>query len=160
MSGSRSVYYRAAGGVVVDRWGHVLLLERDVVRDGRPVHEVRLPKGHVEPGESDEEAALREVCEESGYCDLLILADLGTARSEFDFEGRHIVRDEHYFLMGLKSPTWSGQRTDPTKEEALFRVTWVKDLATAQRMLSYESEREFARRAQSWLEKQPWGAGP
>ena len=39
--------------------------------------EVRLPKGHVEPGEAPREAALREVREEAGYADLEIVADLG-----------------------------------------------------------------------------------
>lgn len=161
MNGGRPVYsYRAAGGVVLDNRGRVLLLERDVVRNGRLVHEVRLPKGHVEPGESDAEAALREVCEESGYCDLEILADLGTARSEFDFEGRHTVRDEHYFLMRLKSLTQSGRRTDLRKEEALFRVTWAENLSVAQELLTYESEREFARRAQAWLGKHPPASRP
>jgi predicted NUDIX family NTP pyrophosphohydrolase len=45
--------YTAAGGVVVHD-GHVLVL----VRRGRG--EVRLPKGHVEPGEEVQAAALRE----------------------------------------------------------------------------------------------------
>jgi len=66
----RHVTYVAAGGVVIHE-GQVLLLDRP----GRG--EVRLPKGHVEPGEEPAEAALREVREEAGYADLAILADLG-----------------------------------------------------------------------------------
>jgi len=48
-----------AGGVVFDRRGHVLLLRHD---DGSWV----FPKGHVEPGETELEAAIREVEEEAG----------------------------------------------------------------------------------------------
>ena len=80
----KRVRYAAAGGVVVQRdvlqglpaaETHLLLLDRPRRA------EVRLPKGHIDPGESAEEAALRETCEESGYCDLDVLADLGGERS-------------------------------------------------------------------------------
>ena len=55
---------RAAGGVVV-RDGRVLLVHRPKYDDWT------LPKGKVEPGESDEECALREVEEETGLrCEL------------------------------------------------------------------------------------------
>ncbi|MDQ7030193.1 MAG: NUDIX domain-containing protein [Ardenticatenia bacterium] len=154
MSTKRTVRYRAAGGVVLDAEGRVLLLERDVVRHGRLVHEVRLPKGHVEPDESDREAALREVREESGYDDLAILADLGTGRTEFDFQGKHVVRDDHYFLMCLRSPSWVGPQVNPSGEEALFRVVWAANLEAAQGLLTFDSEREFVRRAQAWFERQ------
>ena len=45
--------YTAAGGVVLDDAGRVLLIERWVLRGGELRHEIRLPKGHVEPGETD-----------------------------------------------------------------------------------------------------------
>ena len=61
--------YSSSGGVVIhdDR---VLLIKRKE----RP--EIRLPKGHIEPGESRAEAARREVAEETGYAHLGIQADL------------------------------------------------------------------------------------
>ena len=52
---------RAAGGVVV-RGPHVLVVHRPRYDDWT------LPKGKVEPRESDEDAALREVWEETGLC--------------------------------------------------------------------------------------------
>jgi len=88
------VRYVAAGGVVVHE-SRVLVL----FRSNRS--EVRLPKGHVEPGEEIEAAALRETREESGYADLTVKADLGTQVVEFDYNGRHVVRTERYFLMTL-----------------------------------------------------------
>ena len=88
----RAIRYEAAGGVVVE--GERVLVLRRPSRD-----EVRLPKGHVEKGESAQETALREVTEESGYDDLEIAADLGRQTVEFDYEGAHVVRDERYFLI-------------------------------------------------------------
>lgn len=50
---------QAAGGVIV-RDGRVALVHRPRYDDWT------LPKGKVEPGEESEQAALREVCEETG----------------------------------------------------------------------------------------------
>jgi 8-oxo-dGTP diphosphatase len=55
---------RAAGGVVV-RAGRVAIVHRPRYDDWS------LPKGHVDPGESFEQAALREVHEEAGLRCLL-----------------------------------------------------------------------------------------
>lgn len=143
----KTVSYCAAGGVVLDGEGKVLLLEREVERDGSPVQEVRFPKGHIDPGESDEEAAMRETREESGYCDLEIVADLGWARSDYVFKKKKYIRDEHFYLMRLRSPAFRGADVDPDSEEALFRVRWADDLKQAERLLTYPSEKEFARRA-------------
>jgi len=72
------VRYIAAGGVVVHD-GRVLVLRRLSPPSVPPTGgEVRLPKGHVEPGESVQAAALRETREESGYVNLVLQADLGT----------------------------------------------------------------------------------
>lgn len=144
--------YRATGGVVIDNQCRVLLMERDVEREGEMIHEVRLPKGHVEAGETDREAALREVCEESGFCELDIVADLGTVQTEYEFRGTQYVRNEHYFLMQLESRANRGQHPYVKKEEALFENTWATDLDEAQHRLTYASEQEFARRAQVALE--------
>ena len=127
-------YYDAAGGVVV-RDGRVLALKRPS-RD-----EVRLPKGHVEPGEDAQETALREVGEESGYDGLVVQADLGEQLVEFDHAGRHVVRNERYFLMALADPgaALSGG-------EAQFEPEWLTwDEALAE--LTFEAEREWVRRA-------------
>ena len=135
MAGGCTVRYTAAGGVVVHD-GRVLVLRRP----GRG--EVRLPKGHVEPGESPRETALREVSEESGCADLEVRADLGTQVVEFDHEGRHVVRSERYFLM---MPV--GQAFEPAlRGEPQFEPVWLTwDEALAS--LTFEAEREWVRRA-------------
>jgi 8-oxo-dGTP diphosphatase len=51
---------RAGGGVVIDRRGRVVLVHRPKYDDWT------LPKGKLDPGETFEDAALREVEEETG----------------------------------------------------------------------------------------------
>jgi 8-oxo-dGTP pyrophosphatase MutT (NUDIX family) len=139
--------------VVLDGQGRVLLIERDVRRGERTIHEVRLPKGHVDEGESDLEAALRETREETGYCDLDVIADIGEGRSEYDHKGKHYVRNEHYFLLRLRTATHRAPDVDPASEEALFRPSWAASLGDAKRRLTYTTEQEFAGRALAWTER-------
>lgn len=149
----KTKYHATAGGVVVNAQGSILVLERDVERDGAMVHEVRLPKGHIDPGETAEQAAVREVGEESGYWEVAIVADLGTAHSEYEFRGKQHVRDERYFLMRLKHPT----RTLPTPmgpEEALFVPSWLAPEEAESRQ-SYPSEADFVGRARRVLAASP-----
>lgn len=142
--------YRAAGGVVLNDAGRVLLIERWVLRDGQLAFEMRLPKGHVEPGETDEQAALREVCEETGYCGLAVTADLGELVNEFNWpgEGRRVLRHEHYYRMRLTDPARGEPHFDnPEADEARFTPRWAASLADAEALITFESEREFVRRA-------------
>lgn len=62
---------RCAGGIVLGDRG-TLALVRTSGGSGWT-----FPKGHVEEGESDEEAARREIMEETGISDLELIDDLG-----------------------------------------------------------------------------------
>jgi 8-oxo-dGTP pyrophosphatase MutT (NUDIX family) len=148
---AESNYHRTAGGVVLDALGRILLLQRDVERDEGILREFRLPKGHIDPGETDEAAAMREVGEESGYWELEIISDLGTARSEFEFYGGRQVRDEHYFLMRLTSDERKGPKFDPGSEEALFVPCWFSP-EEAEMKTTYPSEKDFVQRARRALQ--------
>ena len=130
------LHYRAAGGVVVDERDRVLVLRRPS-RD-----EIRLPKGHVEKGESHLEAALREVAEESGYVHLTILADLGHQVVQFEYQGRRVVRDEHYFLFLLQEAS----QVERESKELQFEPDWI-GWHRALAELTFEAEREWMRRA-------------
>src|SRR5512136_1995574 len=136
--------YRAAGGVVIHD-GKLLVLERPTRG------EVRLPKGHVEPGESSREAALREVREEAGYADVEIVGDLGAVMNRFSIpdKNREVKREEIFYMMRLASDA-PFARDD--HDAGQFLAVWVPfDQAAAR--LTYESEKEFARRAiQVWAE--------
>jgi 8-oxo-dGTP pyrophosphatase MutT (NUDIX family) len=137
-----SKQYAAAGGVVIDA-GRMLVLDRPQRR------EVRLPKGHIDPGETAAQAALRETTEESGYADLEILEDLGSQVVKFNFQGSDFIRTEHYFLMRLASPRVISRNP---KDEAQFIPTWLP-LTEAVQRLTFEAEQQFARRAIAALER-------
>lgn len=138
--------YQAAGGVVIQKGvipgldetrPYLLLLDRPD-RD-----EVRLPKGHIDPGENAQETALRETEEEAGFADLVVLADLGSSQVEFDYKGNHYIRDEHYFLMALRSPS---QNQRPANDAEQFHPLWV-ELDEAVSRLTFPPEQEVARKA-------------
>jgi 8-oxo-dGTP pyrophosphatase MutT (NUDIX family) len=143
--------YSSAGGVVVD--GSRVLVIRRPGRpgpDGRP--EVRLPKGHIEPGESPQDTARREVGEETGLTAVEIVADLGRQTVEFDWKGRHTVRDEFCFLMRPASGA------EPRQAEEQFQPLWLSwDEALDE--LTFEAEREWLRRARREGRLEDWKAG-
>lgn len=142
---SETMVYKTAGGVVINKNDEILGLARTIVRGGTPVDELRLPKGHIDPGETDEEAAMREVGEESGYWKVAIIADLGEAHSSFALDGVNYERDEHYFLMRLTAE----RREAPqpvSEEEALFSPRWLV-ANEAPEQLTYPTEQDMARRA-------------
>lgn len=131
-----TVDYVAAGGVVIHE-GQMLLLDRPYRG------EVRLPKGHVDPGETHDQTALRETAEEAGYGDLEIVTDLGERLVEFDSEARHYRRIEHYYLLRKLSDR---QVRRTPKDAKQFRPFWVP-MSEAARLLTYEAEQEVAKRA-------------
>jgi 8-oxo-dGTP pyrophosphatase MutT (NUDIX family) len=133
---AKVVRYSTAGGVVVQD-SKMLLLDRP----GR--QEIRLPKGHIEDGETPEEAALRETSEETGYGDLQIVADLGSQTVEFDYHGEHVIREEYYFLMHLRS---TRQISRTLEDERQFHPRWTP-LAETVDALTFEAEKSVARRA-------------
>jgi len=120
--------YRAAGGVVIHE-GRALLLRRP--RPGGD--EMRLPKGHVEAGESAADCAVREVQEETGLDAPVIVAPLGTVENRFAYRGRRYLRYETWFLMAVDDPV-------PRTPEPQFEPAWYP-LADAEDALTYESER-------------------
>lgn len=130
------ITYRAAGGVVIDQ-DQMLLLDRP------SRGEVRLPKGHIESGEDPQTAALREVMEESGYADLVVMASLGSRTIEFEYDGRQIKREEHYFLLALAS---DAQVKRSKKDAAQFFPIW-KPLDEAVTLLTFPTEQDVAQRA-------------
>lgn len=98
-----------------------------------------LPKGLVEEGESFEEAAVREVREETGF-EGAITAPLGTVSYWFVWEGTRINKTVHFFLMEL------------TGGDAAFRDMEMEDvdwfpLATAAQSIAFNSEREIIQKA-------------
>ncbi len=137
--------YTSAGGVVVEPGGRRVLV---LLRPGRQgpggQPEIRLPKGHVETGESHSQTALREVAEEAGLSGLEIIADLGRQTVEFDWQEHHYVRDEVYFLMAFAP---NAQTTAPEEQFRRVWLPWDEALDS----LTFGAEREWVRRAREAL---------
>ncbi|WP_395727886.1 NUDIX hydrolase [Nakamurella sp.] len=98
-----------------------------------------LPKGHVEAGETHEQAAVREVAEETGISGR-ITARLGSVEYTFIAEGRRIHKRVHHYLMVAVS----GELSDADIE--VTEVAWVP-LTDLTSRLAYAGERRLVRRA-------------
>jgi 8-oxo-dGTP pyrophosphatase MutT (NUDIX family) len=84
---------QAAGGVLIDEYGRVLLRRP---KNGYGDYAWTYPKGRVDAGETVEQAALREVLEESGW-EAEIVKQIQGPGPNGDFEGDTTVT--RFFLM-------------------------------------------------------------
>jgi ADP-ribose pyrophosphatase YjhB (NUDIX family) len=98
-----------------------------------------LPKGHPEAGESMEEAAGREVREETGVVAEPV-SRLGEVRYWYRFAGERVLKTVTFFLFRYRS----GDVGD--HDDEVVWAGWVP-LAEAPERLSYKGEREMAAKA-------------
>lgn len=111
--------------------------------DGRRV--LGLPKGHLDGDETPEQAARREVAEETGVqADLL--AELGDVRYQYDRRDRRVDKVVRFYLFAYRS----GDVADHDHE--IEDARWVP-LTRAARELTYPGEREMVERAVSRLSR-------
>lgn len=127
----------SAGGVVYRlAEGHALfLLIRDSYRNWG------FPKGHLEAGERPEDAAQREVSEETGLSDLAIRAFVETIDWHFRFRGRAIHKVCHFFLMETAE-----SETAPQRAEGITACRWLP-FEEAEGLISYANARDVLRKA-------------
>lgn len=136
--GAGRVEETSAGGLILDRPApdaRVVLIGRHD-RRGRLLWS--LPKGHLEAGETEEDAAVREVAEETGIRGRVV-GRLGSIDFWFTAEGRRIHKTVHHFLLIAEG----GELSDEDVEVAA--VAWVP-LADAPTRLAYATERELLAR--------------
>jgi ADP-ribose pyrophosphatase YjhB (NUDIX family) len=131
----RSVEETSAGGLVLDRpdLGARAALIGRLDRRGRLLWS--LPKGHVEAGETAEDAAVREVAEETGILGRVI-APLGTVTFWFTAPDRRVHKTVHHFLLLAEG----GELSDADIE--VTEVAWVP-LDEVPGRLAYPDERRL-----------------
>jgi 8-oxo-dGTP pyrophosphatase MutT (NUDIX family) len=114
-----------------------------VRRDARGNKVLALPKGHPDGDESPEEAAAREVAEETGVTARLV-GKLGDVRYSYERNRRRVAKRVEFFLFEYRS----GDVSDHDQE--MEDARWMP-LEEARDALTYEGEREMVARAMSRL---------
>ena len=106
-----------------------------------------VPKGHLEGAETKEQAAIREIAEETGL-EATIIESLGSIHYEFSTPTSIISKTVHHFLMRQTGGTLTIEN-DPDHEAVDIR--WVHiDLLNAE--LAHENERRLALIVQEWVQ--------
>ena len=127
--------------------GGVVIRDRDVIvvvpvrRSARGEKVLALPKGHPDGSETAEEAAAREVAEETGVTGQLV-EKLGDVHYSYERGGQRIAKRVAFFLFEYRS----GDVADHDHE--IEDARWIT-LEQAARSLTYEGEREMVSRALS-----------
>ena len=107
------VLIKAAGGLIHTKDDDLLLIFRRGKWD--------LPKGKLDDGEDLEACAVREVNEETGLENVKIEKPLCITYHTYYQEGKHILKESHWFLMKAKKQT----NLLPQLEENIDKCEWV-----------------------------------
>ena len=146
-SGKKRVEETSAGGFVLDAesQSRIALIGRET--RGRRI-EWCVPKGHPEGSESIEQAAMREVFEETGL-QVEILCSLGSIDYQFSSGERIIAKTVHHFLMKQVGGELSVEN-DPDREAVTAKWVSLEELDS---VLAHENERRMAKAVIAWLEQ-------
>ena len=105
-----------------------------------------LPKGHLELDETPEQAAVREIEEETGIQGRIV-DGLGTIDYWFSVEGKRVHKHVHHYLL-LATGGFLSTEGDPDHEA--IDVAWVP-LPELEERLAFPNERRIAREASARL---------
>lgn len=106
------VAIEAAGGVVIKNQEEVLLIKRLGKWD--------LPKGKIDGDESNQDAALREVQEECGIRNLMIVRTLPSTYHTYKMHNHRFLKITYWFQMEASGD----EKLIPQKEEHITEASW------------------------------------
>lgn len=130
----------SAGGVVVQRVADRI----QVALVGNSQRDTwYLPKGGLDKGETIEQAAVREVVEETGL-DVRVVRPIRAIFYWFNARGARVHKTVHYFLMEAIGGDFSRRDTEND------RAAWF-DLAEALTLMSYDNEADVVRESTDGL---------
>ena len=129
----------SAGGVVYRREEDAIEIALAARRTRRGDLAWGLAKGAIEPGETEQQAAMREVLEETGL-EVDVESDLGDIRYFYVWEGVRVRKRVHFYLMRMTG----GDVEDHDSE--MEDVRWFP-LRSAVKRAAYQGEREVIGRA-------------
>jgi ADP-ribose pyrophosphatase YjhB (NUDIX family) len=109
----------AAGGIACNEQGAILMIFRRGKWD--------LPKGKLDDGESIEECAIREVCEETGLQYLTLDGKICDTYHIYTLKNQHFLKQTAWYKMKGSSR----DKLKPQKEENIMEARWIaeRDLA-------------------------------
>ena len=116
---------------------------------GKPKGVWALPKGLIGRGEKPEEAALREVAEETGV-EARPVEKLGDVRYVYTWAGERVFKVVSFFLFRYRSGRLGDLAPEQRREVAEAR--WLP-LEDAERLLAYRGERDMAGKALARVRK-------
>ena len=137
-----AVEERSAGGIVVDVHEGAARIAVIARRNRAGRIEWCLPKGHLEDGETLQQAAAREVAEETGI-EGRVLTELGTIDYWFATGDRRVHKYVHHYLLEATGGHLTLEN-DPDHEA--IDVAWLP-LREAHEHLTFPNERRIARQA-------------
>jgi len=136
----------SAGGFLFDFEEEKVLL----IISHKQYGNVVVPKGKINSAETAEQAALREVAEETGYDDIELVASLGASNFKYINKvenyhlpiGAKVEKIVHYFLFRLKSTRQKIAR-EPHEN---FENIWTT-FEEALKLLNYKEDKELLKKA-------------
>jgi bis(5'-nucleosidyl)-tetraphosphatase len=102
-----------------------------------------LPKGLIEPGESEIDAATREVREETGVNSLKLVDKIGVIRYQFGYRDKRFDKTVHFFLF----ETDQVETTVGTEHDMYSWLPYDKAILA----LSYPNERDILEKANKMI---------
>lgn len=108
-----------------------------------------VPKGHPEGDETIEQAAVREIAEETGL-EVEILEHLGDISYEFQTPEKTVVKTVHHFLMQQIGGDLTVEN-DPDQEAVDVRWFAIDELVS---QLTHENEKRLARKVIEWAREE------